>query len=301
METIFSAVKEAINDYGISAQGDLQEVFKYAWIGIAGSDRNGYREQIIPLISRRLGLAAPEQLRVTNDVDLLAASLSNYKHFEVSSAVVAIAGTGSICMRYNKDTDGLDHARVARSGGWGHRLGDEGSGYALGREAIRHVLSVVDARQLGIEKEDAGPLERAVLEYFGCSSSIVQQADIDLLSAIVTPSDDQTIKKRIAGVARLVLSTASSDIVASSLVESQLRYFVHMSLEPLLHPGSTGYKPPAETLLILSGGMFKNDTYRSAFKDLLERRGIKFAFVQVVDEAEQIGASYLLSLERQEV
>ena len=42
--------------------------------------------------------------------------------------VVIIAGTGSIA--YGRDADG--HA--ARAGGWGHVLGDEGSGYWIGRQ-----------------------------------------------------------------------------------------------------------------------------------------------------------------------
>ena len=44
--------------------------------------------------------------------------------------MVVIAGTGSIAV--GVDADG----RTARAGGWGHILGDEGSGYDLGHRGL---------------------------------------------------------------------------------------------------------------------------------------------------------------------
>ena len=46
-----------------------------------------------------------------------------------------IAGTGSAA--WGRNADGGE----ARAGGWGYLLGDEGSGYWLGREAVRHSLA----------------------------------------------------------------------------------------------------------------------------------------------------------------
>lgn len=47
--------------------------------------------------------------------------------------VALIAGTGSIC--YGRGPSGQE----ARAGGWGHLIGDEGSAYALGRDALAAV------------------------------------------------------------------------------------------------------------------------------------------------------------------
>ena len=44
--------------------------------------------------------------------------------------IVIIAGTGSIV--YGRNARG----EAARAGGWGHMIGDEGSGYWIGREAL---------------------------------------------------------------------------------------------------------------------------------------------------------------------
>lgn len=52
--------------------------------------------------------------------------------------IALIAGTGSIC--FGKNAAG----QFARSGGWGHLIGDEGSGYALGRDALTAVARAWD-------------------------------------------------------------------------------------------------------------------------------------------------------------
>jgi N-acetylglucosamine kinase-like BadF-type ATPase len=54
--------------------------------------------------------------------------------------VVIISGTGSIS--YGRNARG----EAARSGGWGYVLGDEGSGYWIGRAALRAVLRESDRR-----------------------------------------------------------------------------------------------------------------------------------------------------------
>jgi N-acetylglucosamine kinase-like BadF-type ATPase len=52
----------------------------------------------------------------------------------VSTGVAVIGGTGSAAWGRNS------LGEEARAGGWGYLLGDEGSGYWLGREAVRHSL-----------------------------------------------------------------------------------------------------------------------------------------------------------------
>lgn len=54
--------------------------------------------------------------------------------------LLLVSGTGSVA--YGRSEDG----RVERCGGWGTVVGDEGSGYAIGRAALRAVLQEVDGR-----------------------------------------------------------------------------------------------------------------------------------------------------------
>jgi N-acetylglucosamine kinase-like BadF-type ATPase len=68
--------------------------------------------------------------------------------------VVLIAGTGSIAYGVNQ------HGYAARAGGWGFVLGDEGSGFWIGRQALVAVVREADGR---------GPRTRLtplVLEHF---------------------------------------------------------------------------------------------------------------------------------------
>ena len=72
--------------------------------------------------------------------------------------VVIISGTGSIA--YGRNAAG----EAARSGGWGYVLGDEGSGYWIGRAALRAVLREADERG---PKTALTPL---LLEHFGVAA-----------------------------------------------------------------------------------------------------------------------------------
>jgi glucosamine kinase len=57
----------------------------------------------------------------------------------LDAGVAVISGTGSVA--WGVRTDGTE----ARAGGWGHLLGDEGSGYRVAVDAVRHALDRMDA------------------------------------------------------------------------------------------------------------------------------------------------------------
>jgi glucosamine kinase len=116
-------------------------------LGIAGVDRPG-DAAIVRAIMKRIGFKA--RVLVVNDA-LVALEAGA----PAIPGVVVIAGTGSIAYGRN------DRHEAARAGGWGYVLGDEGSGYWIGRAAIRAVLSAADRR--GPDTQLTGLL----LEYFG--------------------------------------------------------------------------------------------------------------------------------------
>ena len=59
---------------------------------------------------------------------------------ENQPGVLVISGTGSIAFAH----DGK--GGVSRSGGWGHRSGDEGSGYWIGKQIIQSIFRMEDGR-----------------------------------------------------------------------------------------------------------------------------------------------------------
>ena len=52
--------------------------------------------------------------------------------------IILIAGTGSVCFGKNKN------GNSAMAGGWGHLIGDAGSGYGIGRDALSAVARMYD-------------------------------------------------------------------------------------------------------------------------------------------------------------
>jgi glucosamine kinase len=61
----------------------------------------------------------------------------------VDPGILLIAGTGSIVIGRDKDRS------IFRAGGWGPYFGDEGSGFWIGREAIRTALRSIDLQAPG--------------------------------------------------------------------------------------------------------------------------------------------------------
>ena len=116
-------------------------------LGMAGVDRPGEAATIRQILER-IGHRA--QVLVVNDALIaLEAGVPG------GAGTVVVAGTGSIA--YGRDAAG----RAARSGGWGYVLGDEGSGYWLGRLALRAVVRAADGR--GAPTAMAEP----ILSHFG--------------------------------------------------------------------------------------------------------------------------------------
>lgn len=101
-------------------------------LGMAGVDRED-DSRVVWSIMRRIGYKA--RLVVVNDA-LIALQAGTGE----GPGIVVISGTGSIA--YGRNVEG----QAARAGGWGYVLGDEGSGYWIGRAAIRAVLREQDRR-----------------------------------------------------------------------------------------------------------------------------------------------------------
>ena len=100
--------------------------------GAAGVDTPGAEERLRHLIAARL---PGTPIQVVHDTELILATA------ELTTGIALIAGTGSVA--WGRDASG----RVARAGGWGYLLGDEGSGYGIAREAVRHALRLADEGQ----------------------------------------------------------------------------------------------------------------------------------------------------------
>ncbi|MWV47123.1 N-acetylglucosamine kinase [Paenibacillus sp. HJL G12] len=108
-----------------------------AVFGLAGLDTAYDRRIIEELVHEALTSTQVQADRVVVENDGVAALLGASGG---DPGILIIAGTGSIVYGINAKGDS------ARAGGWGHRVGDEGSGYWIGKQAIRAALRGYDGR-----------------------------------------------------------------------------------------------------------------------------------------------------------
>jgi N-acetylglucosamine kinase-like BadF-type ATPase len=161
-------------------------------LGIAGVDRP-HDNAIIRGIMRRIGHKAP--VLVVNDA--LAALVAGAGD---QPGIVLIAGTGSIC--YGRNAAG----QAARAGGWGYLLGDEGSGWWIGRETLTAVMRASDGRGPGTL------LTGRVLAHFGFAGTS------DLIHEVY---HHDTRRRGVAGLSGVVQQAADDgDVVARQILAS---------------------------------------------------------------------------------
>jgi glucosamine kinase len=143
VEALLGAADEALERAGIQS-ADLGA----AVLGIAGTDTED--------VERNVLAARTDTWIVVNDVVAAWATATG-----VGPGVAAIAGTGSNVFGVNLDGG---ETRAWRAGGWGHALGDEGSGYWLGVQSIKAALRDREASGPATAITDAAPA------FFGVAS-----------------------------------------------------------------------------------------------------------------------------------
>jgi N-acetylglucosamine kinase-like BadF-type ATPase len=131
VDQALSSISDAIAEACFAAGISLDQVTS-ACAALAGVGDSAHYDPMNQAIRREFGLN--KILLVTDARAALEGAL------EGEPGIVVIAGTGSIAMGVG------DSGEPARSGGWGPLLGDEGSGYDIGRQALRAVAASFDGR-----------------------------------------------------------------------------------------------------------------------------------------------------------
>lgn len=285
--------------------------FKAIWVGLAGYDRPEVKSRIDSALSRLFALEPSKtSLKVTHDIEAMATAIGN--ETDVDDTIVLIAGTGSVAMSYQRQDGSLDFVRRARSGGWGHLLGDDGGGFDLGRQGIRLALAAVDefnanyGEPSSSNQNPADPLPDLILRHFGLPPlRETTVSDLDLLSTILTNSDSTPTnphdqKSRIANVAQVVISSyevspSAREIIASgtaSLAQA-LRRLVPSNPSSCSSKEATGTFNPSNTTLVLGGSLLsRSQIYRDALLSELGEE-LKFKHVEIVEKPADVGAKFL--------
>ena len=208
------------------------DVLDAACLGIAGVDREG-DARVIRDIMRRLGFRS--NLLIVNDALIALVAGAG-----ASPGVVVISGTGSIA--YGVSHRGL----AARAGGWGPTLGDEGSGYWIGRRALEAVVRDADGR---------GPhtqLTPRVLEFF-------KLARPELLVSEIYHQPEG--RREIASLAPVVdQARMDGDLVAAEIMIDAADELAKAASSVIFKLDMRGERFP----ILLAGGMLKRSDWLAA-------------------------------------
>lgn len=156
--------------------------------GIAGIDSGNNREKLEAILHNQFNIRA----RAVNDAELALAAL-----LKGEDGVLTISGTGSISY-------GIYNGDRARAGGWGHLLGDEGSGYFIAMQGFKNIAKEHD---MGLS---IGGLSRAFMDKLNITNA-------EEIKKIIYSSQ----KGDIAAFAPLVASAAEAGDAAAAKILTQ--------------------------------------------------------------------------------
>ena len=140
-------------------------------IGGAGISNKG----MTSIINEHFSVSSVKRWKLVGDHEIVLVGALNG-----GKGIIFVCGTGSIAL--GRDNDGS----YVRAGGWGHLIGDEGSGYGLGRDAFFAVTKDIDgygchtvltnliAQKLGLATQD----DIISYVYSGDKSSVAALAPI---------------------------------------------------------------------------------------------------------------------------
>lgn len=227
--------------------------------GAAGADTRDGRDRLAALLSRQFPGA---RIRVVHDTRIILAAGG------LDAGAVLISGTGSAAWARTGD------GREARAGGWGYLLGDEGSGYAVARSAVRNALSEHDG---GLP---AGALTAHLLERTGAAEPA------DLLDLFYRNPE----RRYWAGLAGTVFDLADrADRVSAAIIDDAARHLAALAAAVSERLGTVPAAGHAAPTVLLAGGMLVNQPALAArVGELLAERGL--ADVRVLDRAPAWGA-----------
>ena len=117
MQKVLSEIKVQIKELRVDS----------VYMGITGVMQDGS-------IQNQIKLVFECDSKIVSDIELAYRA-----NFTEGNGILLYAGTGSVSFAI--DEEGKTH----QIGGWGYLLGDEGAGYWIGRESIRHALSVIES------------------------------------------------------------------------------------------------------------------------------------------------------------
>lgn len=238
------------------AYSDISEI-NILGIGIAGAGDQKDIEHIEGILN---SLNKVDKVFITND-----ANIALLGAHEGASGIVLIAGTGSIA--YGIDKNG----KLIRAGGWGPILGDEGSGYWMGLEALKTIVKAEDER---------GPdtlLTYKIINYFNISS---------LRELVTLIHQKKVTRSSVAALVPLIIESAKEgDKAAKDIIDRGIEELAFLVF-------TLGKKIKEERIKVaVVGGLFNSPLIYNLFCKRLEKKG-NYSIVKPLHTPEYGAAIY---------
>ena len=240
-----SAISQACSQAGVSPLRVLS-----ACVGAAGAANPDVNTAVRTVVRQILPNA--EVVVVGDMVIAMEASLHG------NPGVVVISGTGSIA--YGRNAIG----EIARAGGWGFAISDEGSGQWIGRTAVADAMRAFDAKRPTVL------LDR-----------ILEAWTLDSRDALI-PFANSSPAPNFAELFPVVMDTArEGDLVAAAVLTSAGEELARLALTVMLRL----WKHDENVRIGVAGGVFANSAHvRRAFYDALLAKWAKMSVCfKVVD------------------
>jgi len=239
-ENLIKAYNTMLSDLQI-----LPEQIAGMVMGIAGCDSQ-QDVDIYLNIMRQAGIPK-DKLYICNDTELIFRAISD------EDGICAVAGTGSIVGGFN------ENAMVARMGGWGSPLSDEGSGYWVGAKILRGMIRWLDGMD-----EPYNPIYDEIRKRF---ISVEPELQWVLSALSIT---------EVASVAPLVFAYATEgDDNCREIIRQAAEHLVGLIVNLC-----TKIKYAGRFTVVLVGGLFSNEefykTVKAGVRQLLPDSDIAF-------------------------
>lgn len=233
-------INKSLSDSGIFPEDIAGTV-----IGAAGAGRKSDAENFSAELEKFL--SGRFETRVISDAE---AALEGA--FGGKPGCILISGTGSIA--YGKDKNG----NIYRSGGFGRLIGDEGSGYSIGRKGLNEFSRQLDGRR-----------EKSLL-YEVLKIKLNVKSPDDLISVVNAENFN------IASVAPPVIETApQGDKICLKIIDEETNELIDLGTS-VFSKSQTG-----EKRLSLSGSIISTENYfSSTFKQKLYK---KFPGIKIIE------------------
>lgn len=251
LEGVRAILQSLMTDVRLGMGEDVTRILSRCQIvaGMAGAGLPKNKQALISLFEE-WGIPS-HRILVMSDAELALQLIER-------QGIVLIAGTGSICL-------GKKDQSLFRVGGLGRILGDEGSGYQIGLEALKAAL----AEEYGWGASTA--LTPTLRSFFSVS---------ELKSLIPSINSGEMAPSQIACIFPLVLAKASEgDVIAQVIIQHAATELGNLLVQML------NFSHLSEGELHLWGGIFKSAYAPSLIENIIQQVPLIHQKFQVINQS----------------